>query len=101
MKNFLAQTIQQKGQAALPLVLATAILTTGGNWLLSRLLNSPETLASSIGLVQQDVAVLKKSDTGQDSAISEMKSSIEYIRRSMEEQNKRQGIVINDKTKTP
>lgn len=88
----------QKGQTAVPIIIVTALLTSSGNWLLSRLFNSPDVLSASIGTLNSQVAVLKSSDATQDSTIAEMKSNIEYIRRSLEEQNRRQGIVINEST---
>lgn len=50
----------------------------------------------NVSEVKKDVAVLIKSDSSQDKAIDGMKSDIEYIRRVVEEQARRQGIVIKE-----
>lgn len=84
----------QSGQAISGIVIATALLTSMGNWMLSRALNSPDNLAASIVKAEKDIVALQGSDKSQSESIKEMKDSIEYIRRVVEEQARRQGIVI-------
>ena len=84
-----------KGQAITGIVVLTAMLTTAGNWILNRALTSPDSLSASIVLAEKDIVALKTSDQSQDRSILEMKANIEYIRRSIEEQNRRQGIIIS------
>jgi hypothetical protein len=57
-------------------------------------INAQETKLSQ---VKTDVAVLQSSDEGQDQLIAEVKNNVEYIRRVVEEQARRQGIVIKEK----
>lgn len=87
----------QKGQATATLIIVTALLTSSGNWLLAKVLNSPDQLSAALVASQKDIAVLQLSDRKQDEAIKTMADSIEYIRRSIEKQNKLQGIIIDPK----
>ncbi len=50
--------------------------------------------ADTNAVQDKSIALLQQSDATQNASILEMKSNIEYLRRSAEEQNKRQGIVI-------
>lgn len=80
--------------------LGIALLVTTGNWVVVHFLESPVQVQAALSDAKTAIAVLKESDNSQNETIAEMKGNIEYIRRSIEEQNRRQGITIGPLTTT-
>lgn len=99
MTNDMSETHHKvKGQATAGVILATALLASTGSWLVNHIFGSSDQLATTVSAVETNVAVLQNSDKNQDVTIAKMEGDIEYIRRSIEEQNRRQGITIGPST---
>lgn len=92
----MSKFLLQKGQALSGVILATALITSAGTWIAGRILNSPDSLRADITQAEKDIVGLQGSDKRQSEDIKEIKGSVEYIRRVVEEQARRQGIVITE-----
>ena len=74
--------------------LITSIISTAGGWVTTRMLNSPVNAANAIEDIKATNLVRDLRISNLEEASKSQKQDIEYIRRSMEQFNLRNGIVI-------
>lgn len=93
------------GEAVTAAIVTTAILMTALSttvqYVVNRAVSSPERVQASVRDIERDISDIKSVNEVQNARISsleksmdEQKGNIEYIRRSVEEMNRRNGIVI-------
>jgi hypothetical protein len=90
------------GQSQLAIIAVTSAVTGAFSWVGNYVLNSPAEAASSIESVKErslenekHIAVLQKSDEKQDEGMEDIKDSLEYLRRLVEQIAQKQGINID------
>ncbi len=83
------------GQAVINTIIITSILSTSASWMVNHFFGAPGQLAASVTAVEGRVGQIEEGNKFRDQNYAKLEGDVEYIRRSIEEQNKRQGIIID------